>query len=296
MTEQKGSINVILTILLAAGMLLSSCSSQKIVSPAGDEIISLGEDCAEIYQAQIDAWVSKDPEQLRSVYTDDIVHFDGKPLFVGIDEVIAMAQQMFRVFPNWQMKAGQTYISREDCLGTWMFWDTGGLQEDDPGMEFDLLETRDGKISFWRLFYDHHFDSERINEEILKLFALTWSQGDPELILEIFSQDAVVEDTLFGVTATGPVEILSYRDSLLKAHPDTSWDLFYPFAEDDFANDENEILASKGGVFNISTVDTRGNSCQIQAVLILTPDPEGRIQGLKTFYEADSFVACGWAK
>ena len=281
-------------LLLSLGFFLAACS--PLLEPAADQVRTLGENCTEIYQAQIDAWISKDPEQLRTIYTDDIIHFDGKPLFVGIDEVLGMANRMFRAFPNWQMKAGQTYISQEECLGTWMFWDTSGWKEHDPGMEFDILETRDGKISFWRLFYDQHFDSERIDEEFLDLFASTWSQGTPNKLLEIYSQDAVLEDTLFGVTASGTDEIRSYGEKYLAAHPETSWELVYPFAEDDYFNAESEILASKGGVFNISTGDPQGNSCQIQAVIVLTPDLEGKIQGQKTFYEADSFVACGWAQ
>ena len=273
---------------------LAACS--PLLEPAADQVRALGENCAEIYQAHIDAWVSKDPEQLRTIYTDDIIHFDGKPLFVGIDEVLGMANRMFRAFPNWQMKAGQTYISQGECLGTWMFWDTSGWKEHDPGMEFDILETRDGKISFWRLFYDQHFDSERIDEEFLELFASTWSQGTPDKLMEIYSQDAVLEDTLFGVTASGTDEIRAYGEKYLAAHPGTSWELVYPFAEDDYFNAESEVLASKGGVFTINTFDDQGNSCQIQAVLILTPDLEGKIQGQKTFYEAVSFVACGWAQ
>jgi len=105
-----------------------------------------------------------------------------------------------------------------------------------------------------------------------------------------------VEDTLFKVTASGSNKILPYAKGLLIAHPETSWELVYPFAEDDFADAENEVLASKGGVFNINTANDQGQPCQIQAVLILTPDREGKIQGQKTFYQADSLVACGWAK
>jgi ketosteroid isomerase-like protein len=267
----------------------------QVVLPAADQILALGESCAEIYQAQIEAWISKDTEKLRAVYTDDIVHFDGKPLFVGIDEVLGMAQMMFRAFPRWEMKAGPTYISQNECLGTWMFWNTSGWKEEDPGIEFDILETREGKISFWRLFYDHHFDSDRIDEGFLQDFAAAWSKGDLESVLGLYSPDAVVEDTLLGVVAYGPEAIRVYADTVLSENPEISWELTYPFAEDDFANGETEVLASKGGTFTITTLDGQGSPCQIQAVLILTPDGEGKIQHQKTFYDAGSLRTCGWA-
>jgi hypothetical protein len=42
--------------------------------------------------------------------------------------------------------------------------------------------------------------------------------------------------------------------------------------------------------------DTEGNPCEIRAVVILTPDKEGKIQSQEVFYNADSLIACGWAK
>jgi ketosteroid isomerase-like protein len=267
----------------------------QVILPAADQVMALGKSCAEIYQAQIEAWVSKDPEKLRAVYTDDIVHFDGIPAFVGIEEVLNMAERMFRAFPRWEMKAGPTYISQNECLGTWIFWNTSGWKEEDPGLEFDILETREGKISFWRLFYDRHFDSDRIDEVFLQDFAAAWSSGDLESVLGLYSQDAVVEDTLLGVTAFDPEGIRIYADAVLSENPEISWELTYPFAEVDFANAEAEVLASKGGTFTINTLDGQGSPCQIQAVLILTPDGGGKIQHQKTFYDAGSLKNCGWA-
>jgi ketosteroid isomerase-like protein len=283
-------------LLIISILALTACWQTVISSPPADQVTSLGKSCSEIYQTQVEAWISKDPEKLRAVYTEDIVHFDGAPLFVGIDQVLGMANRMFRAFPNWQMKAGQTYISREECFGTWLFWDTGGFKEDDPGVEFDLLETRDGRISFWRLFYDHHFDSERIDEDLLTTFAAAWSKAAPDQVVGLYSQDVILEDTLFGATAEGQSAVQKYAQTLLKNHPGMSWELVYPFAEDDFANQESEVLASKGGVFTITAPDQQGNPCQVQAALILTPDMDGRIQHQKTFYEAGSLLDCGWVK
>ena len=53
------------------------------------------------------------------------------------------------------MKAGETYISKNECFGTWVNWFSN--LRDTTLTEFDLLESQDGKISFWRLFYDQNF-------------------------------------------------------------------------------------------------------------------------------------------
>jgi hypothetical protein len=42
--------------------------------------------------------------------------------------------------------------------------------------------------------------------------------------------------------------------------------------------------------------DSDNNPCEIQVVLILTPDKDGSIQRQQIFYQADRLLACGWVK
>ena len=113
--------------------------------------------CTTIVDGQIAAWDTRDPERIREVYTDDIVHFDNGPGLAGIDKVISMSEMMFRAFPEWPMAPGDTYISADKCAGEWVVWDIMSFTQDEPGVEFDVLETRDDKISYWRLLYDQAF-------------------------------------------------------------------------------------------------------------------------------------------
>ena len=60
---------------------LSSCASAEALKTYdAEEVTSIGNNCKELFQGHVDAWDSRDPENLRLIYTDDIIHFDGKPL------------------------------------------------------------------------------------------------------------------------------------------------------------------------------------------------------------------------
>ena len=283
---------------------LSSCAQTKALKTLdAQEITTLGENCEELYRSHIDAWDSRDPQNLRLIYTDDIVHFDGKPLYVGINGVVGMAKGMFEFFPDWQMEAGDTYISDGECFGTWVNWGVFGFTQANPGLEFDLLETRDGKISFWRLFYDQNFfeaipDGTNIEQDFLTRFANSWTAADIDELLKIYSQDVHIEDTLFGISDRGQRAMIAYANDVFDKSPGASWELLYPFAENEggYIAQEGEPLPSEGGVFSITVKDHDSNPCEIRVVLILTPDENGIIQTQQIFYQADTLLACGWVK
>jgi hypothetical protein len=227
---------------------LSSCAQSKALKTLDvNDVKTLGENCEVLYRSHIDAWDSRDPQNLRLIYTDDIVHFDGKPLYVGINRVVGMAKGMYEFFPDWQMEAGETYISGEACLGTWVNWGVFGFKQANPGLEFDLLETREGKISFWRAFYDQNFfdalaGDTHVEDEFLTHFANSWSGADIDELLKIYSQDVQIEDTLFGISDTGQPAMIGYAKDVFGKSPAASWKLLYPFAEDkgdDIAQKDN---------------------------------------------------------
>ena len=285
-------------------LLFSSCSSTEALKTLdANEITLIGKSCKELIQGQIDAWASKDPKNLRLIYSDDIVHFDGKPLFVGIDAVVRMAEDMYTYFPNWQMKAGETYISKDECVGTWVNWNVFSFTQDHPGLEFDFLTTRDSKISFWRLFYDQNFhrafgNKDRVDDNFLLQFASSWSSGNAGKVVRMYAQDAELEDGLFGISIIGKQAIREYANSFFAKSPKAKWELIYPFAESEVASSfkEQYPFASQGGIFSISVNDIEGNPCEIRVVVILTPNEHGKILTQKTFYESNMLLTCGWAR
>lgn len=296
--ENKKALGLSLYLFCVIGMTACSANTTQLQTLSAQEIETLGKTCEDIARLQIETWDTRDAENLREIYTEDIVHFDNNPAFVGIDEVLDMARMMFRVASNWQMALGDTYISKEKCVGTWVSWDTMGFTQDDPGLEFDLLETRDNKISFWRLFYDENFHFAPINYELLSQFENSWSQNDENALLDIYSKNARLEDTLFGVTAVGHRNIADYAKNIFTLSQGATWNLMIPFTEgeaDDPYKDEYPF-PSVGGVFGISTQKPDGTACEIRAVVILTPDEHGKIQAQETFYDANTLIECGWTQ
>jgi ketosteroid isomerase-like protein len=259
--------------------------------------------CTTIVDGQIAAWDTRDPERIREVYTDDIVHFDNGPGLAGIDKVISMSEMMFRAFPEWPMAPGDTYISADKCAGEWVVWDIMSFTQDEPGVEFDVLETRDDKISYWRLlydqaFYEHWWDSEQIDVAFLNAYAEAWSSGDPDQVAQRYARNGVIEDTLLGVMAKGRNRIATYATNFLEISPNGQWSLDHMFGEGDeieMPDPKDARNPSDGGVFSVNTTARDGTPCTLRMMVILTPDDDGYIQHQEVFWDAESLSSCGWS-
>jgi len=303
-----------ITILSLVSFNISSCqassplpvvpeTSQAIPILKKDQTLTKAQICSDLFTAHIDAWNSRSVENLRKIYTEDIVHFDGMPLFVGIDEVTGMAEDMWQIFPDWEMKAGSSYISDEACLGQWINWNVFSFPEEDPAYEFDLLNYREDRIYYWRAFYDVKFldvfdHSDYIDLNFLNTFAAAWSSEDPTRIAEIYSDEAVLTDSLFSVSLEGSKAIADYAAAYIAQFPGVTWDLVFPFAEDYSEYDLNEEnpFHPQGGVFRITLQDPEAEFCEIQAVVLITPNDVGKIIEQSIYYDAESLVSCGLAK
>ena len=267
-----------------------------------DVVLQKAQFCSDLIHAHIDGWDSRDIEQLKQMYTDDIVHFDAIPLYVGIEEVAEMAEGMWRAFPEWEMAAGNTYISEGECLGEWINWGVFTLTEDEPGLEFDLISHHDGKIYYWRAFYDAMFldifgHSVQLKQDILQKFGSAWSAADLEEITELYSDEASITDPLFQVSIVGSEAISNYINNYFRQFPDVEWILQYPFAEDYSYQLEKEDSPyhPQGGVYSITIGNPDNTSCKIRAVVILTLDNDDRIINQSIYYDAESVVKCGLA-
>ena len=170
-------------------------------------------------------------------------------------------------------------------------------------MEYDLLDYQDGKISFWRAFYSQNFHQafdgkDIVDDDFLLQFASSWSSGNAGKVARIFTKEAELEDSLHGISIVGKKAIKEYANSFFAKSSKAKWELVYPFAESEVKPSfkEQYPYASQGGVFSITVDDVEGNPCEIRAVVILTPDEDGKILTQKTFYEANTLLTCGWAK
>jgi ketosteroid isomerase-like protein len=279
-----------LVAVIIISTILTSCRPSPLKPLPQAEVVALADSCREIYTEQIDAWIAADYDRMKELYAEDVVHFDGGPAFVGVEEVVSMARWMTMALSGYTMDAGETYVSGADCLGTWLFW--GGAQgfaEEDPRREFDIIEARDGQISFWRLFYGEKFDFSPIDRELLTQVAEVWSAKNMPGLEDIYAEDAVLEDSLMGMEAVGLDDIKAYAKALKKGFSLGSWELLIPFSESE--NPVPDFQPASGGVYQISS---GRDSCPVQAVLILSPNQEGKIAHQMTLYQADSLIACGW--
>jgi len=294
------------SLVVLTALLLSTCSGGDIAPiplPARDDVETLRADCDHIYARQVFAWAARDPQALREIYTDDIIHFDGEPAFEGIEEVVDMAEMMFRSFPDWQMAPGDTYVSAAKCAGAWRNWGIFGMTQDEPGLEYDLLEVRGERISHWRLFYDEVFygawnDDFQIDPAFTDAYIQAWSGGQPRRIARLYTEEAILTDTLFDVTAEGRAEIGQYAAAFLARSPDAVWTLRHPFAEGDadWPYEEAYPHAAQGGIFGVSVEGPSGTPCRLRAMVILTPDDKGRIREQEVLWAADTLIACGWVE
>ena len=296
----KSKIRIALFSIAALILIITACTANKPLDTLdAAQVTTLGNDCREIAAMQIDAWATMDSENLRDVYTDDIVHFDAEPAYIGIKEVIDMANMMYRNLPTWQMSLGDTYISADKCFGTWLNWEVLDRTKDNPASEYDLLETRDGKISYWTLFYARDFFGPPEKDDSLELkFASTWSEGDPDKIKSMYTKDAEIEDSLFGISISGQRKVSNYaRRFLAKAiHP--NWELKESFdgGKAGFPYKEEYPFASEGGIYAVSVTDESNQTCNLRIAIILHRTDDGLITKQETFYAPASLIECGWAE
>lgn len=289
-------LKFLLALLISSSVLLGACGEAAIreTAPTMADLQKAADPCRDVYTGQVDAWKTGDADLVQEIYTEDIVHFDGGPL-VGIEDVMFMARFMLMYFNDWEMDAGRTYISESDCLGTWMFWGRKEFTRENPRREFHTIEIRDEKISYWRLFYDENFDFSPINFTLLEDFAAAWSSGDPQAVESLYAEGALLEDSLFGISAAGRDEIRKVAVGFEKDHPGATWELIYSFSEG-ADPDQPDLLPSHGGIYQVTPADKSGEACPVQVGVILTPDPEGLIASQITLYSAEDLVQCGWVK
>jgi len=279
----------LLALLIIISASLTSCSPSPLTPLPQAEVVALADSCRKIATEQIDAWIAADYDWMKELYAEDVVHFDGGPAFVGVEEVIDMAHWMTMYLSDYTMDIGETYVSGADCLGTWLFWDgVKRISQDDPMREFDIIETRDGQISFWRLFYGEKFGDD-FDRELLTRMAAVWTGQNMPGLEDLYAEDAVLEDSLMGVKAEGLEEISAYAKALKKGYSLGNWELLIPFAESE--NPVPDLQPAVGGVYQISS---GRDSCLVQEVLILSPNQEGKIAHQLTLYQADSLIECGW--
>ncbi len=287
---------------------VASCGEERVVTPrelaSATEVERIAADSETIISVGVEAWNSGVAETIRAVYTDDIVHHDDTSgmHIVGIEDVAEMATTVMLFFPSYQNRVTDWYIGSEDILAVYEIWNLGlggyEFTEDDPLVEVDLLETRGDRISYWTLF--HGLDSlekrskatpERTEEAraILSSHGSAWSSGNPRIVGDLYTSNAIREDTLFGERLEGPEHIRSFAESFFAWYPGAQWNLRLPFGD---GQGESPVT---GGTYVISVSGPGGQSCEVHAAVLLKTF-EDQIVHEALYYEPESLIRCGWAR
>lgn len=284
-----------LTTLGLALFFLVGCQAKHTLVPrvtlVASEVQSLSSTFEKVATAHIEAWNTHNKDTIIGLYTDDIVHFDGKPLYIGTEAVSKMVAETSASFPNLQGQLDDAYIGREDGLDVWEIWNFSGFTKDKPGHEYDLLQIRDGKIAYWTVFFDEVFmDSfgSHVDTDLQNNYIAAWSSGNPKKVGALYAPDAIREDSLFKEKIEGRKLIEGFATDFFAWYPKVTWKLIEPFEEDSPGNID-------GGIFGIQVSDPSGKPCEVRVELLLEPSDKGIVKE-RIYYEVGTLITCGWAR
>ena len=198
---------------------------------------------------------------------------------------------MMAQFPNFEGQVADTFISREDGVVKWEYWNVLGYSKVNPIVEYDLVQTRDGRISYWRLFYFPRFLGylgTPVDNTLVEKYATAWSSGDPKIVSALYAPDGVREDTLFGNTSTDRNTVEGFAADFFAWYPGVKFELLEPFSE-------QTPGVMKGAIYAIHVNDGSGTLCDVRVAVLLDPSKNG-IKKENIYYNAESLIGCGWAR
>jgi len=255
-------------------------------------------------RAEGEAWNSGDDQALRAVFTEDAIFTDKTfgDLAVGIDAIVGVFNNMNMLVLNWKGQVTDRYIALEGGITVNNIWnlELGGYKftQNDPLVEVDWLQTRDNHISSMIVLHSldtlknsFSADQQRHNQasSLLSSYQSAWSYGDQQAVSELYSSDAVREDSLFGEMQPGREAIGSFAKSFFAWYPGARWSLSMGFGEG------RGDSPKTGGLFVIRVNGLDGQPCDVRAGVLLQT-AEDQIVHEDLFYEPQSLIKCGWVR
>jgi ketosteroid isomerase-like protein len=270
-------------------------------SLSADEVKTIAAEFERITNEHLQSWANRDYDQMRQVYTEDIVHHDlNYEPFKGINSVISVAKMFLGVFPNYENRLVSTFVGHDDGF---YFEDSWGWVPDDyvknifssdhPLKNYMWMTLRDEKFSYWWLFYDEEVFSAGnlpFNRKLLQDYVDAWSSGDPEAVASLYTSEAIRQDTLFSENQQGISAIKAFATHFFAWYPGVRLTLLETFGE--FPH-----VDKRGGVYSVSVSNPSDQPCDVSILVLIQPDEsEQKIAQEWVFYNSDSLIACGWAQ
>lgn len=244
---------------------------------------------------------NKDYDLMRQVFTEDIVHHDqNAELAKGKNDVVSMMSMFFSEFPDFETRTANTYVGHDDGFYVEDAWGMVPVDyvknifsSDHPLKNYSWLTLRDGKISYWWLFWGEEVFSAGdlpFDRKLLQDYADAWSSGDSEAVASLYTSEAIRQDTLFSENQQGNSAIKAFATHFFAWYPSVTLTLLETFGE--FPK-----VIKRGGIYTVSVSNTSGKPCDVSMLVLLEPDKSGqKIAQEWVFYNADSLIACGWAQ
>lgn len=217
-------------MLLVVVVLLGACSdSAGFDAPTVMLEASELEDLEATVQAFFDRFYEgwPDLEDRYSEFADDAVFYDPSfgDYFVGPEEIIAGWRMMPGAFPDLEAATNRLFLSAENAVFDvdWIGLFLGTKPSDVPwpaGLE--LFRFAGGQVASQDLWYT----AETLEGPMLRCggctaeiqsmanrYVTAWSSGEADQIASLYSAQATLADSMFGISATGPDRIAaSHRE------------------------------------------------------------------------------------
>lgn len=291
----------LIVVAAIASWALLRDSGPEARGPLGTEdVAAVDASYAALAEIERRAYETGDADLLLEVFAEDVVHLDrsfGADIR-GLEAVHAMLRDFMIATTGMQQEPGPSYVSSDGFV---VFVQLHPLRlrghdftAEEPLLEVDRYEVRDGRIAFWQLYYgldtlrafSYGVDPDRIaaDDDVLDGYAAAWSGGDPGAVADRYSPDAVYEDGLFARREQGRDAIRSYAAALFAWYPDLTVEVEQRFAD---TGDEPTV----GGRLVLRALDAEGAPCDLHAAVVLETSASLIIHE-QVFYTVESLRAC----
>lgn len=291
---------LLLAFIIVLVLVITGCKP-KPSRPAlsADEVKTISAEFERVSKAHVDALNTHDTGLITQLYTDDIKYYEegNYPNFAGIKGLSSLLNIVFSGNPDYTVSIEDTFIGHEDEFIFYKMWNWAEIPQENPLLTYYRYILREGKIAEWWIFWDAKALAEAfsgwpgatLDPKPLQDYSSAWSSGDPETVANLYAINAVRQDALFGYDQQGSPAIKEFAANFFAWYPSLRLELLKSF----------EFLYSYpvmvGGVYAIHVSDQAGKPCDVHAIILLKSS-QNKIVNEWVFYQADSLVACGWAK
>lgn len=297
------------TIAVAGALVLVAIASWALLRESGpvareplgaEDVAAVDGTYAALAETERVAYETGDADLFLEVFAEDVVHLDrsfGADIR-GLEAVHAMLRDFMIATSGMQQEPDPSYISSDGFVAFVQLHPLRLRSHDftaqEPLLEVDRYEVRDGRVAFWQLYYGLDTlrafsfgvepDQIAADEDVLDGYAAAWSGGDPGAVAARYSPDARYEDGLFERREQGRDAIRSYAAEMFAWYPELTVEVEQRFAD---TADEPTV----GGRLVLHALDAEGAPCELHAAIVLETSA-GLIVREQVFYTVESLRAC----